>query len=95
MKNRTGGYWFFLAASVLFAIGALIASRIIGQREGFYEAGVASLWLGAAWVVLVASGLLIYGKHGLWMLAGAPIALLVPIFFLFFWDGGCGGTGCL
>ena len=95
MTNRTIGYWLFLAASVLLAIGALIAAIIIGKREGLYEAGVASLWMAAAWFALIAGGLVIYGKRGLWTLASAPIALFVPIFFLFFWDGGCGGTGCL
>jgi hypothetical protein len=95
MTNRAIGYWLFLAASVLLAIGALIVAIIIGQREGLYEGGVASLWMAAAWSALIAVGLLLYGKRGLWMLTGAPIVLFVPIFFLFFWDGGCGGTGCL
>jgi hypothetical protein len=95
MTSRTIGYRLYVAASIFLAIGAFVAVRIIGQREGFYFAGVDSLWLGGAWIAVIAVGVLIYGKRGLWMLASAPIALLVPIYFLIFWDGGSGGTGCL
>ncbi|HEY1709455.1 MAG TPA: hypothetical protein VGG10_14405 [Rhizomicrobium sp.] len=94
MSNRRGYRALFGIVAVL-AVATFVSAFLTSRAYGFWQAGVNSLWMGAAWCLLAATGIALYRKSGLWLLISSPVALFFPIYFLFFWDGGCGGTGCL
>jgi hypothetical protein len=70
-----------LIISVLVAISGLARLVAFGPIRDpiasiFWAYGPA-----AAWLLLFIVGLIIYGKRGLWLLVGAPVALLLPALY--------------
>jgi hypothetical protein len=67
----------FLVVSLLVAIASasqMFSFRWIGRSIFLSVWGPAVLWL-----VLLIAAVVIYGRRGLWLLVGAPIALLPPV----------------
>jgi hypothetical protein len=75
-------YWIALTASLVFAY---LGSRAPSYRLLLdYDAMISrSIPFAIAWAVILAFCLWRYEKRGLWLLAGAPIALYWPIWLLF------------
>jgi hypothetical protein len=80
-RSRTG-FRVFLMFSVILAIAAYAVPRIIAERTGWYVAAMYSLWGGGIWLMMLATGIGIYRKHGLWALIGAPFVLIYPLYLL-------------
>jgi hypothetical protein len=79
-ENRR--YWIALIAS-------LVVAYLGGSAPNYrmpldYGAMISrSIPFAIAWAVIIAFCLWRYKKHGLWLLAGAPMALYWPIWLLF------------
>jgi hypothetical protein len=68
----------WLVASLVIAAAGFVAPTL-PQNPIHPGAGVfASVWLGAAWALLFSVAVVRFRKRGLWLLAGAPFALLQP-----------------
>ena len=75
-------YWVAVAASLVVAY--------LGWRAPTYRMPLdydaiafRSIPFAIVWTMIVALGVWRYGMRGLWLLAGAPMALYWPVWFLF------------
>jgi hypothetical protein len=77
---------YFAAWSALLALVSLM-SPILPTGS------VLTLVAGTAWIVVVSMALARFGRRGLWLLMGAPVALAQPFILGFFmwgcWRGDC------
>lgn len=69
-----------LATSLIVAIAALSIPWIF--TANFDAATHASVLLAISWIVILAVGIRLFGKRGLWLLIGMPMALYWPLWFL-------------
>jgi len=74
------GFGVFLGLTFLLALFTPVSPYFI-ERAGFMIEGAAFLitfGFSAAWSLLLVGGLVVYGRHTLWMLFGAPFAYMWP-----------------
>jgi hypothetical protein len=75
-----------LVISLLVAICGFVAAMYGLHSRGstLADVGIVMLWTygpAALWLVLFIVGLIVHGKRGLWLLVGAPFALLLPALY--------------
>lgn len=84
--SRTLGVLFFLSSCV-----AVLGFTLPWAPAGSFSNTVGeqpSVWLSIVWLSLFAVALVKFRKRGLWLLVGAPLALLWP-FLTLYCLGGC------
>ena len=68
-----------LAVAVIACLGPQILFRCFGVDIDIPMRH--SLWLTVLWLLMFGVGIVRYGGQGLWLLIGAPLALLYPCFY--------------
>jgi hypothetical protein len=69
------GFGVFLGLTFLLALFTPVTPNLIEGGGGF----LLSFGLSVAWSLLLAGGLIVYGRPTLWMIFGAPFAYLWPL----------------
>ena len=76
-----------LVASLVIAVASIGGPMVFRYGPNLSRAIHTSFCLGAVWLVMLCAALIRFKKRGLWVLVGAPFALLVPVIWsLIYWQ---------